>query len=80
MLTLKEIISVTHCDANIIIDTGCDFIRFTLKDYETISSNYSECVVTYINTDGGDLVIECDMVGTDDDGIKRDFVTWEKIQ
>lgn len=79
MITLKELISITHCDASITIDTGCDFERFTIADYETITNNYGDSIITYINKDSDGLVIDCDMVGTDDDGIKRNFVTWETV-
>ena len=60
------------------VDNGCDFEYLDILTYD--DTKHGDYIVTGACVENDKLVIDCDMVGLDDDGIKRNFSTWEPIQ
>jgi hypothetical protein len=60
------------------VDNGCDFEYLDILTYD--SKKHGDYIVTGSCADNDKFIIECDMVGLDNDGIKRNFSTWEPIQ
>lgn len=78
-MTLKDLLSVYLGTYTVKVDTGCDYEIIT-PETDIFKSEWGDSIVTcFTANERGGLDIECDMVGTDDDGIKRNLVTWEKI-
>ena len=76
-MTLRELLKHYIGLYNIKINTGCDYEIFDVSNYD---DSWGDSIVNdFMANDQGEIEIECDMVGFDDDGIKRNFVTGEKL-
>ena len=79
-MTVKELEKVISGVRTYKIDTGCDYITIDYLDIIKGDFGFYDSIVTDIyDADDGHIIIECEMVRTDDDGSKINCVTGEKV-
>ena len=79
-MTIKELEKVISGERCYRIDTNCDYIIIEYPDIVAGDFGFYDSIVTDIYTDDdGKIIIECEMVRTDDDGQKINCVTGEKV-
>lgn len=77
-MTIKDFLKTHKKDFILKIDNGADYEYINAADYN--EKKHGDYIVSGSYTDNNKMIIECDMVGLDDNGIKRNFSTWEIIK